>query len=364
MLSSYPVNVSIPGRKQNCFTKSWYNISPFIEYSWNLDKIFCFACSLFGSDIVCSEDMWQNEGLNQWDKMKGRGKQKKGTIEIHFTSNAHKQIIQKYHSFLKKSSHVDVKINERWKKKVALEKEGKLPNRKIIHVLLDWCCYLCRQCLAFRGSKDELERNFSQSLHLLARWVPIIEYWISSCHLRLYKVTYLSKNSQNEYINLIGDEVSKLIAEEIISAKFLAVMANTTPDKSHRNQISLVNEFTEKVLWLFGKLHISSYGIWFQCYDTTSSMSGKYNGGQIKLSEFLGLLIPNILRMGHKKNLCVEHSSEELRMIEGFFTSPQNLYNFLTKSTSRFDIYMEKVEELQEGLSSSVTRWIGCVESI
>ena len=57
--------------------------------------------------------MWQNEGLNQWDKMKGKGKQKKGTIEIRFTSNAHKQIIQKYDSFLKKSSHVDVKINER-----------------------------------------------------------------------------------------------------------------------------------------------------------------------------------------------------------------------------------------------------------
>ena len=93
-------------------------------------------------------------------------------------------------------------------------------------------------------------------------------------------------------------------------------------------------------------------------------MSGKYNGATIKLNEFLGLLIPNILRMGHKTNLCVEHSSEELRMIEGFFTSPQNLYNFLTKSTSRFDIYMEKVEELQEGSSFSVTRWIGCVESI
>ena len=77
MLDSYPVKSSIPARKQNCFTKSWYNIKPFIEYSRNLDKIFCFACSLFGIQIGCSEDMWQNEGVNRWDKMKGTGKKKK-----------------------------------------------------------------------------------------------------------------------------------------------------------------------------------------------------------------------------------------------------------------------------------------------
>ena len=77
ILDSYPVNPSIPVCKQNCFTKSWYIINPFIEYSQNLDKIFCFACSLIGSETGCSEDMWQNEGLNQWDKMKRGGKRKK-----------------------------------------------------------------------------------------------------------------------------------------------------------------------------------------------------------------------------------------------------------------------------------------------
>ena len=44
VLNSYPVNPSISALKQNCFTKSWYNINPFIEYSGNRDKVFCFAC--------------------------------------------------------------------------------------------------------------------------------------------------------------------------------------------------------------------------------------------------------------------------------------------------------------------------------
>ena len=219
-----------------------------------------------------------------------------------------------------------------------------------------------------------------------------MEYWFSSANLRPYKVTYLSNNSQNEYINLTGDKVRKLIAEEIVSAKLFAVVADTTPDKSHRDQISLViryvnkridikerlvkiseikgktgTEFAEKVLSMLEELHVQSGGIRFQCYDTTSSMSGKYNGAQAKLSEFLGRSIPYIMCMGHKTNLCVEHSLKELRMIEVFFTTLQNLYNFLTKSTSRFDIYIEKVEELQEGLimkNQSVTRWIGRAKSI
>ena len=74
--------------------------------------------------------------------------------------------------------------------------------------------------------------------YLLARWVPIIEHWVGSAHLRPYKVGYLSKNSQNDCINLISNEICKLIAEEIVSAKFFAVIVDTTSDKSRRDLTS------------------------------------------------------------------------------------------------------------------------------
>ena len=47
------------------------------------------------------------------------------------------------------------------------------------------------------------------------------------------------------------------------------------------------SEFSKNVLSMLEELHISSDGIQFHCDDTTSSMSGKYNGAQAKLSEFL-----------------------------------------------------------------------------
>ena len=101
------------------------------------------------------------------------------------------------------------------------------------------------------------------------------------------------------------------------------------------------SEFAEKVLSILEELHISSDSIQVQCYDTTSSISEKSNGTQAKLSEFLGLLIFYNMCMGHKTNLCVKHSSKKSRMIEDFFITLQNLYNFLTKSTNRFDNFME-----------------------
>ena len=113
-------------------------------------------------------------------------------------------------------------------------------------------------------------------------------------------------------------------------------------------------------------LQIPLDGARFQCYDTTASMSGAYNGAQAKLSERIGRAIPYITCLGHKTNLCVEHSCKASLKIEEFFTTLQELYNFLTKSTSRFCKLKENIDTLQEGLTIknlSKTRWIGRAES-
>jgi hypothetical protein len=53
-------------------------------------------------------------------------------------------------------------------------------------------------------------------------------------------------------------------------------------------------------------------------------------------------------------------------MIEEFFTTLQDLYNFLTRSASRFGKLKGNIDALQEGLvmkNLSKTRWIGRAES-
>ena len=169
-------------------------------------------------------------------------------------------------------------------------------------------------------------------------------------------------------------------------------MEDTTPDISHADQISLVvryvndnleskerlmkisqikgntgDEFAQKVISMLKDLQIPLSQVLFQCYDTAASMSGAYNVAQEKVSEHLKRKIPYITCLGHKANLCVEHSCKASLLIEQFFATLQDLYNFRTKCTSRFDDLKERIEELQEGLimkSLSSTRWIGRAESI
>ena len=69
----------------------------------------------------------------------------------------------------------------------------------------------------------------------------------------------------------------------------------------------------------------------FQCYDTTASMSGVYNGAQAKFSERLERTIPYITCLGHKTNLCVEHSSKASFMVDEFFSTLQEIYNFFNE---------------------------------
>ena len=54
-------------------------------------------------------------------------------------------------------------------------------------------------------------------------------------------------------------------------------------------------------------------------------------------------------------------------LINQFFTNLRELYNFLTRSTTRFGKVKEKIEELQDGMimkNLSQTRWIERAESI
>ena len=172
----------------------------------------------------------------------------------------------------------------------------------------------------------------------------------------------MSTQSQNEFINILGHETRKILKEQIHSSNVYTVMANTTSDVGHLDQMSLIirhvdeqfqineqllkiseindktgDSFAAKVISMMKDLQLSTAGErfqYFQCYNTTASMSGAYNGAQAKLSERLGRKLPILCVL--VTNLSVEYSCKASLMIEEFFTTLQDLYNFLTKSTSRF----------------------------
>ena len=78
------------------------------------------------------------------------------------------------------------------------------------------------------------------------------------------------------------------------------------------------------MLSVLKELGLSDDGIKFQCYDTTSSMSGIYNGAQAKLSSKVKRKVPYVSCLGHKTNLCVEHSCDESVMVTSFLQRYRN----------------------------------------
>ena len=66
-----------------------------------------------------------------------------------------------------------------------------------------------------------------------------LKQWLQDKHLSSYHVTYLSAQSQNELMDIIGKEMQRQIISEIKEAGMYAIMADTTPDVSHKGRLAL-----------------------------------------------------------------------------------------------------------------------------
>ena len=68
---------------------------------------------------------------------------------------------------------------------------------------------LSRQGLAFRGDGSEENGNFNQIVLLLSKHNAVLKKWLDDKAFRKHNVTYMSHDSQNEFIDLLSNEVKK-----------------------------------------------------------------------------------------------------------------------------------------------------------
>ena len=60
------------------------------------------------------------------------------------------------------------------------------------------------------------------------------------------KATYISKDIQNELIQLFGAEISGHIVKKVKAAKYFAIIADETTDSSHREQLCLCIRYIDE----------------------------------------------------------------------------------------------------------------------
>jgi hypothetical protein len=358
-LLKYPINSNIDSLKQKSFNPLWFNEYPMLEYSLVTDSVYCFVCSLFpkGLGRQFASEAWVKQGINMWHKMKSRGKAKLGKLEQHFSSLSHKAALNDYCNFMKESNHIDVIMNKSKKQesiKLIHEKEF---NKKIIIILFDIARTLCRQGLPFRGDGDESGGNFNQMVQLIARHNPLMKRWISETSSRPYNVTYLSPRSQNEFIDILSNKVRRIIVKDVQEASLFSVMADTTPDNSHKDRLAICLRYVnnigkaierlleiaegvdktglgtaKQIIEILNKNCLSTDNLVFQSYDYASNMSGQFNGTQAKLSELVGHNIFYIPSQAHRMNTFLEHACNSSLIVSDMIDNLETIYVFFSAS--------------------------------
>ncbi|CAB4012637.1 Hypothetical predicted protein [Paramuricea clavata] len=186
----------------------WYNKYPDLEYSIKKDAVFCFVCTLFhdAPSKEKADPSWISTGVRKWHKMKSVGKNKQGKLAQHFSLQSHKASLAAYCHFLKKTEHVDIQLDKAKRATQIQEAEDLECNHKVIHILLDIARTLARQALPFRGDSNE-EGNFYQLVLVVSRHVPSLRRWITDKRMNPYHATYLSAQSQKEFITFLEAEL-------------------------------------------------------------------------------------------------------------------------------------------------------------
>jgi len=72
-----------------------------------------------------------------------------------------------------------------------------------------------------------------------------MKIWIEEVKFRLYHVSYMSHGSQNEFTKLLALETKKQIVTEVNDTNIYSIMADTTPDISNRDQISVCVRYVD-----------------------------------------------------------------------------------------------------------------------
>ena len=211
---------------------------------------------------------------------------------------------------------------------------------------------------------------------------------------RPQRATYLSWKSQNEFLELLAEYVTEKVKPEVEVAQFISVVADTTPDTSRLDQLSVVlryvtpsgtiqerlvgmNDIDDKtgygqamaMLSSLRNKKVNTDSIVFQSYDYTASMSGKFKGCQAMMSEYLERNIPYFPCLAHRISTSVEHSCEASTVITAMFDTLEMIYVFFTSSTKRNMAFQRatKEKDIESALALrnlSVTRWIARSDSI
>ncbi len=247
---NYPVDLKTRRRfTNNHFARVMANEEEiqrkWLVYSGSSDAVFCFCCKLFPpayqkGRAQVGEPAKLITGFRDWGHTTE-------CLEKHERSSHHIASFEKWKELEKRiliGSTID-KTNQR-----ILQKETQYW-RNVLKRIFSVVLFLGIQNLAFQGSSEHVNTlhigNFLKAIELLAEYDPIMQQHIERTTSKDHKLRphYLGKRIQNEVIAIIAKLIKAYITSRVHLAKYYAIIADCTPDKSHKEQLSLIIRFID-----------------------------------------------------------------------------------------------------------------------
>jgi len=105
--------------------------------------------------------------------------------------------------------------------------------------------------LSFRGDNEIFgsthNGNFMMAIELIVEFDPFLAQHIKTYgHLRKGHTSYLSFRTYEQFIIVMANQVADQIIKEVHKARYFSISVESTPDISHKDQLSFILRFVSE----------------------------------------------------------------------------------------------------------------------
>lgn len=221
------------------FRSHYTNIYPWLVYSPSLDGAFCKNCTLFASETHRDRlGVLVNKPFTQWNKLNER-------FKSHSKSDYHHQSTERAEAFIQTIIAPEKTVPTL----LDNEKQANIHrNRRLVKTIAETVLLCGRQCIPLRGDHEKADTegnpgNFLALLKFVSGYNISLKDHLSSPQYR--NATYVSPQTQNELINIIGKQIiQRKIIEEVREAQYFSILADEVTSHN-QEQLALCVRFVD-----------------------------------------------------------------------------------------------------------------------
>ncbi|KAI6648802.1 Zinc finger MYM-type protein 1-like [Oopsacas minuta] len=356
------------------FSTHWYAQFSWIEYSKELDAIFCQPCRLFGGSTA--EATFSTKGLCDWRKL--GDKCRKHDSSVCHMAAVETQKVWAIHQII---GTVDKQLDPNFRNEKFID-----DNRKHLMTVLDIITFCAKQDIPLRGD-DESDQslnkgNFLEILELLGKYDSNVTKRIESLP---GNAKMLSPDIQNDLFTSLASVLLDYVSEVEIASCY-AILADEVKDASkkellvaslryiHKGNVREraigfielkdmdAGTISEKLIELLKPFEVDPLKCAGQGYDGASVMSGIHGGVQARMKGAGYRNATYVHCASHRLNLVLAATAERHPLMKSFFDILDLTYSFMN-GTKRHAVFIDvqderypKVQALELARSCS-TRW-------